>query len=229
LDLQKEKIFPLVIGGTLQFIVLTFIAMIFYTGGTRIDETTQGYGFLINFFSDLGRTVAYSGRANLISNILFIAALVGLGFTFFVYFRLIPEIFNSTEEEQYLSRIVAKIGIITAFAFIGVAFTPANLVMIIHDALVVTGFTLVSVVLGILLFLTVKDPAFSKVYTIIYIALIAIILAYGGLFFIIPQIITYEDLVLRVSMQKIVVYSLLACFLIQSYGIWRHRIKSSLF
>ncbi|PWI47087.1 hypothetical protein CEE45_13620 [Candidatus Heimdallarchaeota archaeon B3_Heim] len=225
--LKKEHTLPLVFIGTLQFIILTFIAMIFYTGGTRIDETAQGYSFFTNFFSDLGRTVAYSGKGNLISVILFIVALVGLGLTFLSYFRFIPEIFNSTEEEQKLSKIVAKIGTVAAIAFIGIAFTPANLVTIIHDSLVVTGFTLVSIVLGILLILTIRDQKFSKVYTITYLILILIVLAYGGLFFLIPKIVTYEDLLIRVSMQKLVVYSLLACFLFQSFGIWRHRYQSS--
>ena len=225
---KKENLFPLVIVGTLQFLILTFIAMVFYSGGTRIDETTQGYDFFANFFSDLGRTVAYSGSANLISALLFIVSLVGLGLTFFIYFRWIPEIFNYTEEEKKLSRIIVQIGTIAALAFIGVAFTPSNLVTIIHDALVVIGFTLVSLVLGILLILTINDSSFSKIYTVTYFVLIAIILLYGGLFFLIPEITTNEELIIRVSMQKVVVYSLMACFLVQSYGIWHHRIKSNL-
>ncbi|MHA1975604.1 MAG: hypothetical protein ACW98I_01755 [Candidatus Hodarchaeales archaeon] len=225
---KKENMFPLVIAGTLQFIILSFIAMIFYEGGTRIDESAQGYGFFTNFLSDLGRTVAYSGRPNLLSALLFIVALVGLGLTFFAYFRSIPEVFNNTEEEMKLSRVIVRVGTIAALAFIGVAFTPANLVTIIHDALVVTGFTLVSVVLGILIILTIKDPSFSKIYTVIYFLLIAIILLYGGLFFLIPVITTNEELIIRVGMQKVVVYSLIVCFLVQSYGIWRHRIKSNL-
>ncbi len=224
--LKKEQALSVVIVGTIQFLILSTIAMLFYTGGTRIDETAQGYGFFTNFFSDLGRTTAYSGEGNLISTILFVTTLVGLGLTFLIFFQLIPEIFDRTDEEQKLSNYVSILGTISAFAFIGVALTPANIIPIIHDALVILGFSLTTLVLGILLILTLKDPVFPKFYIVIYSTLIIIILAYGGLFFLIPKIVTLEDLIWRVTMQKIVVYNLLYCFLNQSYGIWRHRIKN---
>ncbi len=222
--LEKKQIFPVIVIGTLQFVILTIIAMMFYTGGTRIDKTTEGYNFFTNFLSDLGRTTTYSREGNLVSVILFVLALTGLGVTFLAYFRIIPEIFNQNEMEEKLGKIIANIGTIAAFTFMGVAVTPANLVAPIHDALVVTGFSLVAILLGLLLVLTLNDPKFSKFYTLTYILLIIVILAYGGLFFLIPEIITYNDLLIRVTMQKVVVYSLLLCFLIQSYGIWRYRI-----
>ena len=60
----KSWAYILMIVGSIQFIILTFIAMIFYEGGTYIDSSTTGYLFWHNYFSDLGRTVAHSGISN---------------------------------------------------------------------------------------------------------------------------------------------------------------------
>jgi hypothetical protein len=227
ISLKKENGFSLVIIGTAQFILLTFIAMLFYPGGTRIDSTTLGYGFFTNFFSDLGRTVAYSNKGNLVSATIFIIAVIGLGVTFLGYFSLVPKFFHQTEEEKRISTLVKRIGYGSALAFIGVAFTPTNLVSLIHDFFVVTGFTLVTVVLSLILYLTWNDPRFSKGYVTLYLFLIILILAYGGLFFLIPKIITLEHLIIRVTIQKLVIYTLLTCFLIQSYSTWRVFIRNS--
>ena len=72
---RKKTAYVLIIFGNVQFIILTIIAMFFYKGGTYIDNSTQGYLFWYNYFSDLGRTVAHSGTQNMISWIIFTVAL----------------------------------------------------------------------------------------------------------------------------------------------------------
>ena len=51
--------------GCAQFIFFTFLGMIFYAGGTYKDPSIEGYSFFMNFFSDIGRTVAHSDESNL--------------------------------------------------------------------------------------------------------------------------------------------------------------------
>jgi len=143
--LTKKDIFPLTVIGGIQFLILTVIAMITYTGGTRLDPTSKGYSFFSNFFSDLGRTISYSGEVNTVSAIIFFIALVGLGLSFLGYFLIIPELFTETDEEVKYSRIVSLIGKCSVVAFIGIAFAPANLLPLIHDIFVITGFTLVAI------------------------------------------------------------------------------------
>lgn len=58
--------------GVVQYAILTSIAMFFYAGGTALNPNTSGYTFWANFFSDLGRTRAWSGRNNTISLIIWI-------------------------------------------------------------------------------------------------------------------------------------------------------------
>lgn len=59
----------------ISFLILTTIAMLVYPGGIESDPTTVGYLFFTNFFSDLGRIIAFSGTSNLASRSLFVTAL----------------------------------------------------------------------------------------------------------------------------------------------------------
>ena len=72
-------------GLSIQFIVLTVIAMILYPGGLLTDDSTTGYNFFRNFFSDLGRTVNYAGGGQWGSAVLFFIALAlgGVGLIYF--------------------------------------------------------------------------------------------------------------------------------------------------
>ena len=57
---QKQAYLFIVVGCGL-FVLLTIAAMFTYPGGTFTDETTVGYDFFRNFFSDLGRVTAPNG------------------------------------------------------------------------------------------------------------------------------------------------------------------------
>ena len=221
MKLSKKDIFPLSVLGAIQFVLLTLIAMIVYPGGTRLDQTTPGYSFFSNFFSDLGRLEALSGDPNILSALLFIIALSGLGLSFLGYFLIIPDVFIDTEEERRYSNIASILGKCSVVAFIGIAFAPADIFPLIHDLLVFTGFTLVAIVSGIAFLLTRNDERFSKSYTIIFLILFFVILCYGGLSLFIPTIVTETHLTIRVTTQKVVVYTLLISFLFQNYGIWK--------
>ena len=64
---------------SIQFLVLTAVAMLVYPGGAVYELDANRYLFLRNFFSDLGATVTPSGRPNLISHILLVIALGCVG------------------------------------------------------------------------------------------------------------------------------------------------------
>jgi hypothetical protein len=219
--LTKKEIFPLTVIGSIQFIILTAIAMFVYSGGTRLDSNSNGYSFFSNFFSDLGRTISYSGEINTISALIFFVALVGLGLSFLGYFLILPELFTETDKGVRYSKIASLIGKCSVVAFIGIAFAPANILPLIHDLLVITGFTLVAIVSGIAFILTSKDSRFTRKYTISFLILFFVVLGYGGLSLFIPTIITPTHLAIRATTQKIVVYTLIFSFLFQNYGAWK--------
>ena len=110
------------------FVLFNFFAMIFYPGGTINDPNTIGYTFTENFFSDLGNSISYSGKSNTISFILFNFSLSLCGLTFIILFYLIKPAFNPS----LLTFLATLFGILGGISCIGVAFTPANLLLDAH-------------------------------------------------------------------------------------------------
>jgi len=219
--LTKKDLFPLTVIGSVQFIILTLVAMVTYKGGTRLDPTSKGYSFFSNFFSDLGRTVSYSGEVNTVSAVIFFVALIGLGLSFLGYFLIIPELFTETDEGIKYSNIVSFIGKCSVVAFIGVAFAPADILPFIHDMLVITGFTLIAIVSGSTFILLAKYSRFTRKSRAVFLFLFVVVLSYGSLSLFIPAIITQTHLIIRVTAQKIVIYTLILSFLFQSYDAWK--------
>ena len=112
----------------LIFIVFNLTAMMFYPGGTIGNPSTQGYSFTENFFSDLGNSVSHSGENNIISFILFNFSLSLCGLTFIVLFYSIKTAFKPS----LLNFLATLFGILGGICCIGVAFTPADLLLAPH-------------------------------------------------------------------------------------------------
>ena len=60
--------------------------MITYDGGNAIDNFSYGYSFSLNYLSDLGRDIGYSGKNNQISFYTFNLSLIIIGISFLIYF-----------------------------------------------------------------------------------------------------------------------------------------------
>ena len=70
----------------MSFIFLNVTAILLYAGGNMSDYNYEGYSFIRNFFSDLGRRYSFSGTSNLISCVLFNTSLLIVGLTFMMLF-----------------------------------------------------------------------------------------------------------------------------------------------
>jgi hypothetical protein len=204
--------------GCIQFVVLTFIAMLTYGGGTRINPNSNGYSFFHNFFSDLGRTISYSGKSNNVSFLLFLFAVSFTGVSFMIFFLVIPTLFQNNDIERRLSFAVSITGISSSVMFIGIAFAPDNVFSEIHDILVVSAFSLAFLASIILVYLTYINENFSFLFSLGYMAFIFLILAYGTIGLLFFDNYTVEGMFIRATTQKIVVYYMMTCFFLQSYG-----------
>ncbi len=204
--------------GCVQFVIITFIAMLAYSGGTRINPNSTKYSFFQNFFSDLGRTISYSGESNFISFLLFLFAVSFTGVSFMAFFLVIPSFFQNTDIERRLSFAVSVTGISSSVMFIGIAFAPDNVFSEIHDFFVVSAFSLAFIASLLLAYLTYHNENFSFAFSLGYITFIVLVFVYGIIGLIFFDIYTIEGIFIRVTTQKIVVYYLMTCFFIQSYG-----------
>lgn len=217
MKVENEKAFPIIIIACLQFLVLTILAMFFYEGGTRLDSTVSEYLFFENFFSDLGRIEAFSGRLNFISAFLFICALVGLSIGSFTYFSTIPPDFIRNEQYSNIFDYSVRAGKMASIMFLGVALAPSDILPVVHDFFVVSGFSLVALVSFSLGILNYKEKNMSKTYSWIFFLLFIELVLYGSLFLFIPTITSSSHLIVRATTQKIIVYSLIGFFMTQAY------------
>ena len=80
--------------GILLFVALSGTAMVFYPGGTLHDNTTIGYQFFYNYFSNLGEWTARNGEPNTISAYLFNSALIILAVSYFTFYFNCNECFS---------------------------------------------------------------------------------------------------------------------------------------
>ena len=204
--------------GCIQFVLLTFLAMFTYSGGTQIDPNSPGYSFFHNFFSDLGTTESYSGNDNLISFLLFFTSIFISGISFIFFFLTIPIIFEDINLDKRIPQITTILGIFSSFMFFGIALTPDNLFSEFHDIFVTSAFTLAFFASIFMVFLTYKDKNFSLIYPVSCIIFICIVLAYGTIGLLFFNNYTNIGVFIRVTTQKVVVYSLMVNFFLQSYG-----------
>jgi len=114
------------------FVSLVSIAMITYDGGNAIDNFSYGYSFSLNYLSDLGRDIGYSGKNNQISFYTFNLSLIIIGISFLIYFLFLPSLHNISPASFMLSRIGGIFGCFASICFAGVGLTPSDLYFDLH-------------------------------------------------------------------------------------------------
>jgi len=217
----KKYIYFFMMFGSIQFIILTFIAMLFYQGGTFNNPNIPGYSFFHNFFSDLGRVKAWSGKSNVISYVLFTIALTIFGISFLLYFITMPYFFVERKLEKYISIIGSILAIITGISVVGVAFTPYDVYPSAHFNFVRIAFLSLFLAMAIYTITTFINKEYPIQYKIIFLIFSLIIGIYIIIMLSYQNIGENEILMIQATSQKIVVYTWKISFLIESYGSWK--------
>jgi len=101
--------------GVFQFIILTFVAAIFYPGD---------YSFFKYYFSDLGAVVARNGEINLISSKLFFVALIVIALSLVPFWLIIRSLFTNSQFERALSTLGSSLGLMSTPFLIGIGILP---------------------------------------------------------------------------------------------------------
>ncbi|MFX1445708.1 MAG: hypothetical protein ACFFHV_20015 [Promethearchaeota archaeon] len=211
--------FKLLIIAIIQFIVLSTIAMIFYTGGTKLDPDASSYSFWANFFSDLGRTKSLSGKPNLISCVIYIISGTILAISITPFTISISHFFKEGELEKKLRILLVFFGFITSSFWIAAMITPWDLygnTHLLFGIIYTTTGVIVLLLLAIMIFLNDSYPnkyAFILIYYFgIYFfnLIIVILLRYN------PN--TVSSLIVQATFQKITLYLFLGVFIYLGNG-----------
>jgi hypothetical protein len=206
--------------GCIQFVVLTIIAMLAYPGGMHPAIPSTGYNFFENFFSDLGGTATPTGLQNPASSVLFFIALFAIGALTVPFLLVLPSIFKNDKVPSILAWFGSIIGIISAIAFVGVAFTPWNVFLLEHILFVQVAFIgliplaffyLVAVALA-------KHVVLPRKYIAILIEFLAASICYIALLFTGPGLDTPAGLIINATGQKLIVYNSIIVIASLAYG-----------
>ncbi len=215
--------FRFAIFACVQFLVLTLVAMLAYPGGSIAGSPSESYSFFSNFFSELGMTVTRSGESNTVSMVLFVTALTLAGFGLIVFFVAMPQFFRQKRIIHALSWLGSAFGVVSGASYIGVAFTPADLLREPHTDFVLTAFRSFLVVVAFYALVIFLSPGYPNRYAAVYLAFALLLAGYIWLLTQGPGLDTERGLVIQATGQKAIVYAAIVCTWIQSYGALRQN------
>ena len=202
--------------GILLFVILNFISMAVYPGGTIIESDTKGYSFFYNFLSNLGEWTAKNGEDNTVSAYLFNSSMLILAlsyFLFYVTFLRIQLKFNRNKILNFLSFSTILISLIS-FVLVAV-FSADNSTFDIHVFFVKVAFRFLLIHCFIQLFIVYKSKL-SKIMLVssslfcIILLLFIIVMEYGP-----NPFLDNQSLFIQVFSQKMIVISILIYFFVQ--------------
>ena len=211
--------------GSIQFIILTLVAMLFYTGGTYVNASTTGYLFWYNYFSDLGRFIAHSGIPNLISFTIFTFTMSLWGLSQILFYIAFLNFFKSSNRTRKLSKIGSLFGILTGTFFVAIAFAPSDTLGFLHNLFVLLGFSSLFLSLSLYTIVLFLHENYPRLYGITLAITELILVIYYIVIFFIPKYITLTELFIYVTGQKVIIYTLLICGIIQGYGALRQLLS----
>ncbi|MCP4762886.1 MAG: DUF998 domain-containing protein [archaeon] len=214
----KENGYILGVIGCIQYIVITGIAMLFYSGGSHTDPNTVGYTFFGNYFSDLGLSIAINGELNIISSVLYIFATVFYGCSLIPFSLLLGSVLSGEGKKNVFGRFGLIFGCIAGFGTFLYGITPDSAGL--HNLGVMIGYLgtfLMYLLFGIAL---LKDDTYSKSHGLLF--LIAAIIYFVTL---IIGFILEGNVFMTMLCQKSGKYLTMAVMIIEGILMNKNRIK----
>ena len=213
--------------GCATFMVLTFIAMLTYAGGSVDDHTAAGYSFTHSFLSNLGMLTALSGEPNWISAGLFFISLAFAGICLVIFFIIFPRLFQNSRLQRVFALIGSILGVLAGICFVGIACAPADIARPAHVQFVMWAFRLFP--LAVLFYVPVlfMDQQYPKVYAWVFTVFCLMLIGYYLLMTNGPSFSSPEGLVVQVVGQKVIAYASIISIGIQSIGAYRFLGKNT--
>ena len=202
------------------FVIFQGLGMLSYPGGTIHDQSTSGYSFTSNFFSDMGAYKARNGEPNYLSMIFFSISLMFVGVSFTFYYLALPIIFGKNKINYYLSWVGTIFAFFGSICLIGTGLTPTDLVFDIHVFFannIFHSFLITSFFYSIVIFNT---KILKKRYAIGYAIFFISILLYVGVLQFGPSVNSGQsELVFQVVSQKLIVIVFFLTVVHQTFGL----------
>ena len=213
-----NRAFTLATWGAGLFILLTAIAMPFYPGGTLSDPTTQGYRFGENFFSELGFLTANNGEPNPVAAVLFFVALNLAGASLILFFVTFWHFFQQPAWLRGLTGLGTLVGTLAGLCFMGVGFTPADVLRAPHIFFVLWAFRLFPAAAALYTAAILAQRAYPRRGGWLFAGFTLCLVGYVLLLELGPAFFTDADgMRVQVIGQKVVVYASIVCVMLQAW------------
>jgi hypothetical protein len=208
----------LLLYSSLQFVVLSFGAMLFYPGGAMYQPDARGYLFFQNFLSDLGATITRRNQNNGAAMILFVVGLVSVGISLAASSSIWKQVIAPPGRRMFFGHVAQVLAVLAGACYIGIAATPWNLMLSVHMFFVQSAFSLLLAFVFCLTMLQIQNkwPFRYVTSNLIYVAILS---AYVFVLFDGPNLETLRGLVFQVVAQKIIVYVSILNLAYQTLGI----------
>jgi len=214
----RQRIFLGVIVACALFVVLTFVAMLFYRGGTATDPAASGYSFFGNFFSELGLIKSRSGQPNTVSAILFFIAMTLAGSSLVSFFVAFPQFFTQSLSGKLFSWMGSIFGVFSGFCFIGVAFTPADLFLEAHIFFVMWAFRLFPLAVIPYIIVILGEKRYPNRFAFVFVGFAVLLVLYLVLITRGPSSESDGGRMIQVIGQKVIGYASIISIYIQAQG-----------
>ncbi len=187
----------------IQFVVLVGCAMAAYPGGTPYDPAATRYQLAGNFLSDLGATRAWSGQPNPLARLLFGIALAVLGAALIAFAWSWRRFACARGRAVGLGHASAVLGTASGLAFIGVAVTPFDVALVLHNTFVIAAFALLLGYVACLTVVMARNGA-SRVQNAANAAYVVLVLGYVALVLFGPRLGSPHGHLVQVVGQKVI-------------------------
>lgn len=221
MTLSARALLYIAIGCTIQFMVLTLLAMYFYPGGTIQQPDWTSYSFANNYFSDLGRTRVFDGASNAVSHFIFKCTLTLVGLGTMAFMLVLPRLFRKPGARIF-AFMASFLGLIAGVCYISIGHVPWNEAYGYHRYFVTRGFIafLGMSIFYILAILT--DPRYPKRYAVALAFFAGIAFTQICVMLLGPRpYISQQALLLQAVAQKVTVYAEILCMLYLAHGALR--------
>jgi hypothetical membrane protein len=200
-------------------VALTGASITLYPGGTFRDESANGYSFTHNFLSDLGGSVAFNYQRNLLGAVLFGLAMVLGVFALGACIVASVRVLSPVARARPFARLAAVAAVLVCVGYLGVAASPQDRLMGLHQASSLTAVHAFPVLTMLLAAATMRDNRFRRRATVGWVVLSLVLAGFLAVGHFGPGVQTDHGLTVQVLAQKVMASAVIVVLWLESHEI----------